>query len=77
MEQYDTGAFGERLRRVRKQQGLSAVQLAKIVGVTEAAIRSWETGRTEGPSLIVGLKIAKALVEDPDYLAFGTETPTP
>lgn len=57
------------------QSGVSAYGLAKAVAVTEPAIRAWESSRCSGPSLVVGLKITKALCEDPDYLAYGTETP--
>lgn len=73
---YADRSFGARLREVRTAQRISAYALAKRVGVTEAAIRSWEAGRTAGPSLVVGLRIADALCEDPLFLAFGTETPT-
>ena len=74
MEQHET--FGARLRRIRKQQRLSAVALAAQAGVSEGAIRAWETGRCEAPSLLVGLRIARALCEDPVYLAFGLDGDT-
>lgn len=66
--------FAKRLRGARERRGMSKYRLAQIVGCTEAAIRAWETGRNAGPSLPVGLKIAKALRADPEYLAFGEAT---
>jgi transcriptional regulator with XRE-family HTH domain len=62
-----------RLQRSRKRRGVSKYRLAKRVGVTEAAVRAWETGRCSEPSFSLGLKIAKELHEDADFLAFDSE----
>jgi transcriptional regulator with XRE-family HTH domain len=37
--------LGERLRRLRQQQGLTLRGLAKKVGVTATALHAWENGR--------------------------------
>ncbi len=51
---------GENIRRYRKAQGLSVVRLAEKVGMTEGAIRHYESGiRTPGDEQLEG--IAKAL----------------
>ena len=34
----------EKISQLRKDRGLTQVQLAKLVGVTDAAIRSYESG---------------------------------
>ena len=38
-------SFGERLARIRKERGLTQVQLAKKIGLTQALITSYECGR--------------------------------
>jgi transcriptional regulator with XRE-family HTH domain len=64
-------SFGGRLRRLRKERGYSLVGLARLVSVTEAAIRNLETGDSKGPSFLVGMRLADALSVDVHYLAFG------
>ena len=63
--------FGERLRRLRLEHGLSCSQLACRVGVTEGAIRQMERGQTKIASFVVGLRLARELQADAWYLATG------
>jgi transcriptional regulator with XRE-family HTH domain len=63
--------FGERLRRLRLDRGISCAQLANRVGVTEGAIRQMESGQTKMASFVIGLRLAKELGTDPWYLANG------
>ncbi|MDP9149757.1 MAG: helix-turn-helix domain-containing protein [Myxococcota bacterium] len=63
--------FGVRLRRLRTQRGYTLAGLARLVLVTEAAIRNLETGDSKGPSFLVGVRLADALGVDVHYLAFG------
>lgn len=65
--------FGERLRRLREARGLRKTVLARRVGLTEAAIRQLESGRTSDARLADGVRIATALGVDPRYLAFGDD----
>ena len=37
--------LGKRLRRLRRDKGLSISDLAKMVGVSESTYREWEYGR--------------------------------
>lgn len=62
--------FGARLRRLREARGLKLTTLAMRVGLTEAAIRQLEIGRTREPRLADGMRLADALGADPRYLAF-------
>ena len=64
-------SFGERLRRLRLDRGISCAQLANRVGVTEGAIRQMESGQTKIASFVIGLRLAKELGTDPWYLANG------
>lgn len=68
---YTDEAFADRLRRCRERAGLSMYALAKAAQCSETEIRHLESGRTEWPSLLIGLRIARVLRVDPKYLAFG------
>lgn len=58
---------GENMRKHRKAQGLSVVGLAEKVGMTEGAIRHYESGiRTPGEDQLK--KIARALDVSPKML---------
>ena len=58
---------GENIRKHRKAQGLSIVGLAEKVGMTEGAIRHYESGiRTPGEEQLK--KIARALDVSPKML---------
>ncbi|MCI5527701.1 MAG: helix-turn-helix transcriptional regulator [Oscillospiraceae bacterium] len=55
------------LRTIRKEKGLTMKQLGAIVGVTEAAISQYETGKREADFETL-LKISEALECTVDYL---------
>lgn len=42
--------FGERLRELRKERGLSIVQLSAAIGFSKSSINYWENNRIE-PSI--------------------------
>jgi len=50
--------FSKRLKEIRLDKGITQVQLASKLGVTDAAIRGWENGGKE-PSYETLCKIAK------------------
>jgi transcriptional regulator with XRE-family HTH domain len=68
-----TETFGERLRRLRTERGLTVVDLAAALGVVEGTIRQLESGAVKWPSLQLGLRIAAHLDVDPRYLALGEQ----
>ena len=49
-----------KIKNFRKQQSMTQLQLAQIVGVSRQSIYAIETGRSE-PSLVLSMKIASAL----------------
>lgn len=63
--------IGERLKRLRDENGLSVIELASAVGCSEATIRQLENGQVKAPTFILGLRIADRLAVDPRYLALG------
>ena len=56
--------FGERLRELRKQRGISQRALADMVGIDFTYVSKIETGDTPPPSLITIRSIAQVLATD-------------
>lgn len=52
---------------------MTVTALADAAGVSEGTVRQVETGTIRVPSLIVGLRFAKALDVDPYWLATGRD----
>ena len=67
--------FGQRLRDVRKENGLTQKQLAEKIGSTERGIRSYELG-TVKPGLDVILSILDNIDVDANYLLGRTDNPS-
>jgi transcriptional regulator with XRE-family HTH domain len=63
--------FGERLRRLRNERGVTVVDLAATVGAAEGTVRQIENGSTKMPNFVLGVRMADALNVDPRYLALG------
>lgn len=63
--------FGERLRRLRTEQGYTVVDLAAAVGSAEGTIRHLESGDVKSPTFLLGIRLAEQLKVDPRYLAVG------
>lgn len=59
--------FGKRVREIRKERGLSQVELAAKVGIDRSYMGFLERGE-RNPSLEVIAKIAEALSVTPDEL---------
>lgn len=62
--------FGQRVRQVREDQGLTRDQLAERVGASPMAIYHWEIGRTH-PHHDAYPRLASALQTTIDYLMTG------
>ena len=61
-------AFGERIRELRKEKGLSQIELAKNVGVGKSVISLWELNECE-PTLSKLIALADFFDVTLDYLA--------
>ena len=59
--------FGENLRRIRKEKGLTQKQLAELITVTHSSISEWETG-DKYPQIIWIYEIASKLGVQPEEL---------
>lgn len=63
-------AFGERLRNLRMDRGLSLQQLAGRIGVTKSMVSFYESGERM-PSYDVLFEICKSLDSSVEYLLYG------
>lgn len=61
--------IGSRVRRLRKEQGVTQTELAKRAGLSQGTINDLESGRSKGSQHIVAL--AAALGVTPSYLTVG------
>ena len=66
--------FGERLRQIREQQGLTQKQFAEKIGSTERGIRRYESGDRE-PAFRVIIAILDNVDVSADYLLGRTDNP--
>lgn len=59
--------FKDRLKELRIEKGLSQMQLALKLNVSQSAIAKWELGKTE-PTASAIIAIAKFFDETTDYI---------
>ena len=64
--------IGERIKELRIEAGLSQMQLAKKLNMSQAAVAKWELGKTE-PTASAIILLAKFFNESADYLLGLTE----
>ena len=67
-------SLGTRIRTLRQAGGLTQMDLAVAIGVTEAAVCAWETGNSLDLKLRTFLRILDVLgVAEPEYFIRGTD----
>ena len=59
--------FSERLKDLRKEHGLSQMELSIKIGLSQSAIAKWELNKTE-PTASALITLAKFFNESVDYL---------
>lgn len=59
--------FKDRLKELRAEKGLSQMQLAKELNLSQSAVAKWELGKTE-PTASAIIAIAKYFNETTDYI---------
>lgn len=72
-DRVDPVSMGDRIREARKRAGLSQVDLAEKVGVTQPAVANWESG-VHDPRRLMLAKIAEALNVSLDWLGSGARS---
>ena len=71
-----SNTFGERLRSMRQERGMTQKDLASLVGLSQTAIHKLETGRSEGPTAKHLENIGKTFQCSMDFLWTGQEGET-
>jgi DNA-binding transcriptional regulator YiaG len=67
-------SLGIRIRTLREAGGLTQLDLATAIGVSQAAVSAWETGNPLNLKLQTFLRILDVLgVAEPEYLIRGTD----
>lgn len=66
--------FGKRLNKTRKEKGVTAQNMADLLGIGLRSYRAYESGDRE-PSFSVLVKIADHLETTTDYLLCRTDNP--
>ncbi|SMC44733.1 helix-turn-helix domain-containing protein [Sporomusa malonica] len=59
--------ISEKLRAARSNMNMSQAALARVVGVKQSTVASWEKGRTEPDTIMLG-RLAQALKVTTDHL---------
>lgn len=65
--------FSERLKKLRKEAGLTQVDVAEKLGISQPAYASWERG-VKKPTQENLIKLSKILYVSVDYLLGNTES---
>ena len=60
--------FGEKVRHLRLQRGLTRDELARLTGLTGGAVSMYETGARKTPLPVAKMALARALHVKPDDL---------
>ena len=66
--------MAQRIKDLRKENGLTLEQVAEIVGVGKSTVRKWETGMIANMKRDKIASLAKALGTTPEYLMGWEET---
>ena len=67
----DMETMADRIRVLRQARGMSQQELAKLTGVTMAAVSHWEKGVTQNIKLATFLVLVDVLQTDVDFLVHG------
>ena len=69
------GTIGARVRLLRKKRGLSQVELAARVGITQGSLSLIETNKTEVPAGETLAALCRVLQTTPDFIVAGAGDP--
>ena len=66
-------SVGSRIREARENRQMTQQEVAKLLGLSRAAIAQWESDTTS-PSIHTAAEVSKLLEVSPQWLAFGIST---
>ena len=67
--------FAERLKQLRKEKGMTQIDLAKAIGVSNGTVAMWETGRRK-PSFELLDKLSEVFDRRLDYILGASDDPS-
>lgn len=67
--------FAERLKQLRKEKGMTQIDLAKAIGVSNGTVAMWETGRRK-PSFELLDKLSEVFDRRLDYILGASDGPS-
>lgn len=70
---YDIKEVGDRIRRLRKEQGMTQAQLAAKLNIGDRHLRKIEAGE-KGPSIDILIEIATLFGVSLDYIILGKQS---
>lgn len=68
--------FGERLRQIRKEKGLTQAEVAKLLSIGESTVSFYESGKRQ-PDYETLVRLSEAFKVSTDFLLCKTNIPTP
>lgn len=68
--------FPERLKQIRKEKGMTQIDLAKTLGVSSSTVAMWETGKRK-PSFDMFDRLTEVFNLSLDYILGTTDHPSP
>ena len=68
--------FPERLKELRKEKGMTQIDLAKALGVSSGTVAMWETGKRK-PSFEMFDRLTALFDRRIDYILGTTDDPSP
>ena len=68
--------FPERLKQLRKEKGMTQIDLAKTLGVSSGTVAMWETGKRK-PSFDMFDRLTALFDKRIDYILGASDDPTP
>ena len=68
--------FPERIKQLRKEKGMTQIDLAKVLGVSSGTIAMWETGKRK-PSFDMFDRLTEVFEKRLDYILGTTDDATP
>ena len=69
-------SYNERMKDLREDKDLSQQQLAKLIGLSDVTVQSYEYGKSE-PKISTLIKMAELYGTSIDYIAGLTDDKTP